>query len=134
MTKTLVWLTGASALAGCLLVLSGCATQDPSLGRARLELDQQRLELTKLRIELTKAALKRVREDSERERAKTQAQTQARNESAELKSATVAYLRTMAKDKGGRTGTELSRLADWVQAGGDPELAMRAALGGGLPR
>jgi hypothetical protein len=133
MVITIYRLIGGFVLGGCLLVVSGCAAQNTANDRVQLKLDRQRIELTRLRIELTKAALQRIETDQKRLNEMAKDEEQERTESAQLRSQTVAFLRTMAKDKG-KKGAALSSLADWVNAGGDPQIAMRAALGGGLPR
>jgi len=121
-----------AGVAAAILALAGCVTTDssPALEQARLELLREQIELTKLNIELTKETLARMRADKQ---ATEQSQKAAAREREAHRRAAVAVLRSLAQRKTGHERKVVESLADWVEAGGDPDSALRAvAPGGGL--
>jgi len=126
------WLLGLSFYA--LLFLGGCAADSAPLQQARFELVRQQIALTKLHIELAKAALERMRAQKQQEQALAQSRQTAEQELKARRRATVVLLRNIASEKTGSAKKTYGSLADWVEAGGDPDRALQAALPGGITR
>ncbi len=121
-------------LAIALLGLGGCATDSAPLQQARLELVRQQIELTRLHIELAKAALARMRAQEQQEQVLTRSRQASAQELKARRTATVVLLRNLAGEKAGPARKTYESLADWVEAGGDPDRALQAALPGGITR
>jgi hypothetical protein len=123
-----------TVLSVSLLALSGCVTENASLQQERLELVRDQIELTKLHIELAKAALARLQSQTQQDQALAQARRAGAADLQARRTATVVLLRNIAREQRGTTGKTYSSLADWVEAGGDPDRALQAALPNGIPK